>query len=180
MTGAASSSPVSEALRRSGAWNGDTPAPRRPVRPRRPRRPRPSRRRRICGRSGAEAIPFLGMNSIAGDAGKRYGVGFRFGSLFGGRFAQNWSVNGEMVLDFLNTNSIPGLDTERLERRPRRGAALRGRVRPVARPEVARRVVQLHLARAAQGRASTPGMEMCGTSGLAVTEDVRISLAALL
>ena len=60
---------------------------------------------------GAEAIPFLGMNSFAGDAGKAYGVGFRFGSLFGGRFAQNWSVNGEVVLDFLNPNSIPGFDT---------------------------------------------------------------------
>src|SRR5262252_8181453 len=60
---------------------------------------------------GAEAIPFLGMNSIAGDAGKAYGVGFRFGSLFGGRFAQNWSVNGEVVLDFLNPNSTQGVDT---------------------------------------------------------------------
>jgi len=61
-------------------------------------------------KGGAEAIPFLGMNSIAGDAGKGYGVGFRFGSLFGGRFAKNWSVNGEIVLDFLNPNSTPGLD----------------------------------------------------------------------
>jgi hypothetical protein len=61
-------------------------------------------------KSGAQAIPFLGMNSIAGDGGKGYGVGFRFGSLFGGRFAQNWSVNGEIVLDFLNPNSTPGLD----------------------------------------------------------------------
>jgi hypothetical protein len=60
---------------------------------------------------GAQAIPFLGMNSIAGDAGKGTGVGFRFGSLFGGRFAQNWSVNGEVVLDVLNTASTPGLDT---------------------------------------------------------------------
>jgi hypothetical protein len=59
---------------------------------------------------GAEAIPFLGMNSIAGEAGKAYGVGLRFGSLFGGRFAQNWSVNGEVVLDVLNPNSIPGQD----------------------------------------------------------------------
>lgn len=61
-------------------------------------------------KGGAQAIPFLGMNSIAGDAGKGYGVGFRFGSLFGGRFAQNWSVNGEIVLDVLNPNSTPGLD----------------------------------------------------------------------
>ena len=36
---------------------------------------------------------------------------FRFGSLFGGRFAQNWSVNGEIVLDVLNPDSMPGLDT---------------------------------------------------------------------
>jgi hypothetical protein len=62
-------------------------------------------------KDGAEAIPFLGMNSIAGDAGKGYGVGFRFGSLFGFRFAQNWSVSGELVLDVLNTNSTPGQDT---------------------------------------------------------------------
>jgi hypothetical protein len=62
-------------------------------------------------KDGAEAIPFLGMNSIAGEAGKGYGVGFRFGSLLGVRFAQNWSVSGELVLDVLNTNSIPGLDT---------------------------------------------------------------------
>ncbi len=61
-------------------------------------------------KDGAQAIPFLGMNSIAGDGGKGYGVGFRFGSLFGGRFAQNWSVNGEIVLDVLNPNSTPGLD----------------------------------------------------------------------
>jgi hypothetical protein len=61
-------------------------------------------------KEGAEAIPFLGMNSIAGDAGKQYGVGFRFGSLFGLRFAQNWSVSGEVVLDVLNPNSTPGLD----------------------------------------------------------------------
>jgi hypothetical protein len=60
---------------------------------------------------GAEAIPFLGMNSIAGEAGRGYGVGFRFGSLFGFRFAQNWSVSGELVLDVLNTPSTPGLDT---------------------------------------------------------------------
>ena len=59
---------------------------------------------------GAEAIPFLGMNSIAGDAGKGTGVGFRFGSLFGGRFAENWSVSGEVVLDVLNFNSVPGFD----------------------------------------------------------------------
>src|SRR5438270_1296868 len=62
-------------------------------------------------KGGAEAIPFLGMNSVEGNAGKGYGVGFRFGSLFGGRFAKNWSVNGEIVLDVLNTNSTPGLDT---------------------------------------------------------------------
>jgi hypothetical protein len=61
-------------------------------------------------KDGAEAIPFLGMNSIAGDAGKGYGVGFRFGSLFGARLAQNWSVGGEIVLDVLNPNSIPGQD----------------------------------------------------------------------
>jgi hypothetical protein len=61
-------------------------------------------------KGGAQAIPFLGMNSIAGDAGKGYSVGFRFGSLFGGRFAQNWSVNGEIVLDVLNPDSMPGLD----------------------------------------------------------------------
>ncbi len=62
-------------------------------------------------KDGAQAIPFLGMNSIAGDAGKGYGVGFRFGSLFGVRFAQNWSVNGEVVLDVLSPNSTPGQDT---------------------------------------------------------------------
>ena len=62
-------------------------------------------------KGGAEAIPFLGMNSIAGDAGKGYGVGFRFGSLFGARFAENWSVSGEVVLDVLNTNSVPGVST---------------------------------------------------------------------
>ena len=61
-------------------------------------------------KGGAEAIPFLGMNSIAGEIGKGYGVGFRFGSLFGGRFAKNWSVDGEIVLDFLNPNSSPALD----------------------------------------------------------------------
>lgn len=61
-------------------------------------------------KDGAQAIPFLGMNSIAGDVGKGYGVGFRFGSLFGARFAQNWSMNGEVVLDVLNPNSIPGED----------------------------------------------------------------------
>lgn len=61
-------------------------------------------------KDGVEAIPFLGMNSIAGDAGKGYGVGFRFGSLLGARFAQNWSVSGELVLDVLNTNSTPGQD----------------------------------------------------------------------
>jgi hypothetical protein len=62
-------------------------------------------------KDGAQAIPFLGMNSIAGDAGKAYGVGFRFGSLLGFRFAKNWSMSGEVVLDVLNTNSTPGLDT---------------------------------------------------------------------
>ena len=62
-------------------------------------------------KDGAQAIPFLGMNSIAGDAGKGYSVGFRFGSLFGFRFAQNWSVSGELVLDILNTNSTPGFET---------------------------------------------------------------------
>jgi hypothetical protein len=62
-------------------------------------------------KSGAEAIPFLGMNSIAGEAGKAYGVGFRFGSLLGVRFAQNWSVSGELVLDVLSPNSTPGLNT---------------------------------------------------------------------
>ena len=62
-------------------------------------------------KDGPEAIPFLGMNSIAGNAGKGYGVGFRFGSLLGFRFAQNWSVSGEVVLDVLNTNSTPGQDT---------------------------------------------------------------------
>jgi hypothetical protein len=62
-------------------------------------------------KNGAEAIPFVGMNSIAGEAGKTYGVGFRFGSLIGLRFAQNWSVSGELVLDVLNTNSLPGFDT---------------------------------------------------------------------
>jgi len=62
-------------------------------------------------KDGAQAIPFLGMNSIAGNAGKGYGVGFRFGSLLGFRFAQNWSVSGELVLDVLNTDSVPGLDT---------------------------------------------------------------------
>jgi len=61
-------------------------------------------------KEGAEAMPFLGMNSIAGDAGKGYGVGFRFGSLFGLRFAQNWSVSGQVVLDVLSPNSTPGLD----------------------------------------------------------------------
>ncbi len=60
---------------------------------------------------GPQVIPFLGMNSIAGEAGKGYGVGFRFGSLLGVRFAQNWSVSGELVLDVLSPNSIPGLDT---------------------------------------------------------------------
>jgi hypothetical protein len=62
-------------------------------------------------KDGAEAIPFVGMNSIAGEAGKGFGVGFRFGSLFGVRFAQNWSASGELVLDVLNTNSIPGQST---------------------------------------------------------------------
>jgi len=62
-------------------------------------------------KGGAQAIPFLGMNSITGDAGKAYGVGFRFGSLLGFRFAQNWSMSGEVVLDVLNTNSTPGQDT---------------------------------------------------------------------
>jgi len=62
-------------------------------------------------KEGAEAIPFLGMNSIVGDVGKGYGVGFRFGSLFGGRFAKNWSMNGEIVLDVLNPNSTPIFDT---------------------------------------------------------------------
>src|SRR4029079_17572558 len=62
-------------------------------------------------KSGAQGIPFLGMNSVAGDAGKGYGVGFRFGSLLGYRFAQNWSMSGELVLDVLNTNSTPGQDT---------------------------------------------------------------------
>ena len=159
-------------------------------------------------KGGAEAIPFLGMNSIAGEAGKGYGVGFRFGSLFGGRFAKNWSVNGEIVLDFLNPNSSPALDRSALERRLRRRAALSlptgpgraggraerryvlsararqeqlherddlvirlddrrqcRRVRAAARPEVARRVVQLHIARASQGCIDA-GKEMCFTSGL--------------
>ncbi len=62
-------------------------------------------------KAGAQAVPFLGMNSVAGEVGKGYGVGFRFGSLFGGRFAQNWSVNGEIVLDVLSPNSIPGQST---------------------------------------------------------------------
>jgi hypothetical protein len=62
-------------------------------------------------KGGAQFVPFLGMNSVAGDAGKAFGVGFRFGSLLGFRFAQNWSMNGELVLDVLNTNSTPGLDT---------------------------------------------------------------------
>jgi hypothetical protein len=61
-------------------------------------------------KDGVEAIPFLGMNSIAGEAGKGYGVGFRFGSLLGARFAQNWPVSGELVLDVLNPNSTPGQD----------------------------------------------------------------------
>ena len=61
-------------------------------------------------KDGAEAIPYLGMNSIAGEAGKGYGVGFRFGSLLGVRFAQNWSVSGELVLDVLSPNSTPGQD----------------------------------------------------------------------
>ena len=61
-------------------------------------------------KEGGEFIPFLGMNSIAGDAGKGTGVGFRFGSLFGGRFAKNWSVSGEVVLDVLNLNTLPGLN----------------------------------------------------------------------
>jgi hypothetical protein len=62
-------------------------------------------------KDGAQAIPFLGMNSVAGDAGKNFSVGFRFGSLLGFRFAQNWSMSGQLVLDVLNTNSTPGLDT---------------------------------------------------------------------
>jgi hypothetical protein len=62
-------------------------------------------------KGGPEAIPFLGMNSIAGEVGKQYGVGFRFGSLLGARFAQNWSVSGELVLDVLSPNSVPGADT---------------------------------------------------------------------
>lgn len=62
-------------------------------------------------KGGAQAIPFLGMNSVTGDNGKGYGVGFRFGSLLGFRFAQNWSMSGELVLDVLNTNGIPGQNT---------------------------------------------------------------------
>jgi len=55
------------------------------------------------------ALPFLGINSYRGDAGRAIDPGFRLGTLLGGHIGDLFSINGEITFDFINPSNVdPG------------------------------------------------------------------------
>ena len=69
-----------------------------------------------AGKHGFLAMVFVGVNSLAGSTGKNEDVGFRLGTIMGGRVNDKFSINGEFTIDILNPNNVPsGLDVSELE-----------------------------------------------------------------
>jgi hypothetical protein len=56
---------------------------------------------------GFLALPYLGVQSQAGDTGRPYRAGFMLGALLGGRINPAFSVNGELRIDTLNFANVP-------------------------------------------------------------------------
>jgi hypothetical protein len=52
-------------------------------------------------------LPFLGANSFRGDLGGSMDAGFRIGLLMGPQVSRYVSINGELVVDFLNFRGVP-------------------------------------------------------------------------
>jgi hypothetical protein len=56
-------------------------------------------------------LPYIGVQSYAGDNASNVGVGFRLGTLLGGRINPMLSLNGELVIDVDNLKNVPtGVD----------------------------------------------------------------------
>jgi len=65
---------------------------------------------------GFLAMVFLGVNSLQGSTGKNEDVGFRLGTIMGGRVNESFSINGELTLDILNPKNVPsGVDVTEVE-----------------------------------------------------------------
>ncbi len=60
-----------------------------------------------AGKHGFLAMVFLGVNSLAGSTGQNENVGFRLGTIMGGRVNESFSINGEFTLDVLNPKNVP-------------------------------------------------------------------------
>ena len=65
---------------------------------------------------GFLAMVFLGVNSLQGSTGNGEDVGFRIGTIMGGRVNESFSINGELTLDVLNPKGVPaGVDVTEVE-----------------------------------------------------------------
>jgi hypothetical protein len=59
------------------------------------------------GRHGFLPIIYIGANSFQGKTGDGLGVGFRLGTILGGRLNEQFSINGELTIDVLNPSNVP-------------------------------------------------------------------------
>jgi hypothetical protein len=66
-------------------------------------------------KSGFLALPYVGLESHAGDSGNGLGVGFVLGTLLGGRLTPQFSLNGEIMIDVLNPDTVSGLSETAVE-----------------------------------------------------------------
>ena len=58
-------------------------------------------------RSGFLALPYLGFTRHLGDTGTNLGTGVALGALLGGRLNPQFSLNGEISINFLSVKNLP-------------------------------------------------------------------------
>jgi hypothetical protein len=68
-----------------------------------------------AGKHGFLAMVFLGVNSFAGSTGQNKDVGFRLGTIMGGRVNESFSINGEFTVDVLDPKNSPNVDVTAFE-----------------------------------------------------------------
>ena len=56
-------------------------------------------------RRGLLFMPYLGFNSVLGDASDYYSTGLHLGALLGGHIGPFFSLNGELAIEFMNPNT---------------------------------------------------------------------------
>ncbi|HEX4406568.1 MAG TPA: hypothetical protein VH560_17135, partial [Polyangia bacterium] len=67
------------------------------------------------GKPGFLGLVYLGVNSLQGATGNNYDVGFRIGTIMGGRVNDQFSINGELTIDALNQKNSSNADVSEIE-----------------------------------------------------------------